>query len=367
VYDARAARKIRRTFPTVTAAKQWRADALGEVRRGRLRAVPAITFGQAADAFIAGTKDGIVRTRAGDRYRPSTIRSYEQALRDRVLPHLSARRLASITTPDLQDLVDRMVAKDVDPSTIQNTLNPIRRIYARALQRGEVSLNPSLGLAAPAVRGVRERIAAPEEARRLLDALLPDDRAIYATAFYAGLRLGELQALEYGPDGLDLGGGRITVSRAYDQKAHLYGPPKSKAGYRTIPIAAILRDELIEHAARRSRREGLVFQRPDGKPFWAAAVERRAKTAWKHAGLDKICLHEARHTFASLLIEAGENPKRVATYMGHADVATTLNVYAKLFEGHEQDTLSKLDALLERHDTGARVAQLEARQWHATR
>jgi integrase len=72
---------------------------------------------------------------------------------------------------------------------------PLRVIYRRALRAGEVTATPLEYLELPAVRGTRERIAAPQEAAALLAAVPDRDRAIWATALYAGLRLGELKAL----------------------------------------------------------------------------------------------------------------------------------------------------------------------------
>jgi hypothetical protein len=81
VWSRRDERKIRRTFPTIAAAKAWRADATVGLARGTMRAPSATTVRQAAVAWLAGAKDGTVRTRSGDRYKPSAIRGYEQALR----------------------------------------------------------------------------------------------------------------------------------------------------------------------------------------------------------------------------------------------------------------------------------------------
>jgi integrase len=79
------------------------------------------------------------------------------------------------------------------------------------LARGEIILNPTIGLELPAVRGRRDRIAAPREAAALI-AALTSDHALWSTAFYAGLRLGELQALRW--ENVDLDGGRIEVRRS---------------------------------------------------------------------------------------------------------------------------------------------------------
>jgi hypothetical protein len=73
----------------------------------------------------------------------------------------------------LQDLADELAATGLSASSIRNTILPLRAIYRRALDRGQVALNPTLKLALPAVRGTRERIAIPSEATTLLDTLPP--------------------------------------------------------------------------------------------------------------------------------------------------------------------------------------------------
>jgi integrase len=353
VYSRRDRAKIRKTFATEGEAKAWRHDAVGEVRRGKLKAPTRVTLREAWDAWNEGARSGLVRTKSGDPYKPSCLRSYEQAMRDRVLPDLGAARLSEIRRVDVQDLVDRLQAKGLDPSTIRNTVAPLRVVYRRAFTRGEVAVNPAIGLELPAVRGRRDRIAAPEEATKLLAALPEGDRAVWATAMYAGLRLGELQGLRW--EDVDLANGIIRVERAWDAKE---GPiaPKSKAGRRKVPIAAVLRDFLDEHKLRTTWTEGFVFGRSAGTPFDARALARRAETAWK--GLEPISLHECRHTFASLMIAAGVNAKALSSYMGHSSITITLDRYGHLMPGNEDAAAELLDVYLERANTAARLAQL---------
>jgi len=75
-------------------------------------------------------------------------------------------------------------------------------------------------------------------------------------------------------------------------------------------------------------------------------VRRRALAAWIRAGLEPIGLHEARHTFASLMIAAGVNAKALSTYMGHANIAITLDRYGHLMPGNEEQAAGLLDAYL---------------------
>jgi integrase len=67
--------------------------------------------------------------------------------------------------------------------------------------------------------------------------------------------------------------------------------------------------------------------------------------------LEPITLHECRHTFASLMIAAGCNAKALSTYMGHATVGTTMDLYGHLMPGNESESVALLDSYLERTDS----------------
>jgi integrase len=345
---------MKKSFPTLAEAKAWRAATQTAIRLGTMRAPSRLTLREAANSWIAGARDGSIRNRSGDRYKPSAVRGYETSLRLRVLPKLGSLKLSEVRRSDLQDFADRLLVDGIDASTIRNSLMPLRAIFRRAIARGDVAVNPTSGLELPAVRGRRDRIASPDEAARLLATLPERDQALWATALYGGLRRGELQALRWSD--VDLARGVIRVERAWDVREGEI-EPKSRAGRRTVPIAAALRDYLAAHK-QRSDGATLVFGRADGKAFDAPTVDARAKTAWRKAKLEPITLHEARHTFASLMIAAGVNAKALATYMGHASVTITYDRYGHLMPGNEDEAAALLDAYLRRADTRSRLAQL---------
>jgi integrase len=308
-----------------------------------MRAGSSGTLRDAAEAWLEGAKSGAIRNRSGHAYKPSAIRGYETALVARVLPALGGLRLSELRRVDVQDFADRLCAEGLDPSTVRNTLMPLRTIFRRAVARGEVAVNPTSGLELPAMEGTRDRIASPAEAAELLAALPERDRAIWATAMYAGLRRGELLALSW--EDVDLPGGVIHVEWSWDAKEGAVGP-KSRAGRRTVPIPAILRDYLVEHKLRSGRHVGLVFGTRYAQPFTPSNVRKRAIAAWARAGLAPIGLHECRHTFASLMIAAGVNAKALSAYMGHSSVTITLDRYGHLMPGNEIEAAQRLDAYL---------------------
>ena len=311
------------------------------LRQGTMRAGASGTLREAAEAWLEGASSGAIRNRSGHRYKPSALRGYEAALVGRVLPELGGARLSEIRRIDVQDLADRLCAGGLDASTVRNTLMPLRAIFRRALARGDVAVNPTSGLELPAVEGSRDRIASPAEGAALLAALPERDRALWATAMYAGR--GELLALRW--EDVDLNSGVIHVERSWDAKEGVVAP-KSRAARRTVPIASVLRDYLVEHKLRSGRRVGLAFGTSYTQPFTPSNVRKRANATWLRAGLDPIGLHECRHTFASLMIAAGVNAKALSTYMGHSSVTITLDRYGHLMPGNESEAAARLDAYL---------------------
>jgi integrase len=136
-----------------------------------------------------------------------------------------------------------MMADGVGASTVRNSLLPLRAIYRQALALDEVAVNPTAGVQLPAVRGKRERIAAPTEAAQLIAAVPQRDRAVWATTMYAGLRSGELQALT--DELVDLDSDVIRVQWSWDPVAGRVPP----SGGHSVPVPSALRKHLLEHAS----------------------------------------------------------------------------------------------------------------------
>lgn len=356
VWSNRERKRIRKAFSSAAAAKTWRSDALVALSKGALRAPKPITLQQAWNAWYEGAQEGTIRNRSGDRFKPSALRAYEGAMRLRVLPAFGSVRLADLGRPDLQAFADGLLAEGLSPSGIQVALLPVRAIYRRAISRGELVVNPCSGLHLPAVRGRRERYASAEEAEALIAAAPARDREIWATAMYAGLRLGELRALRV--DDVDLARGVIHVERGWDP-AEGEIKLKSHAGRRKVPVAAVLRDHLLDLLARSDRTgSDLIFGRTRESPFAANMLQRRADKAWKDAGLERLTPHECRHTFASLMIAAGVNAKALSTFMGHAKIGITLDRYGHLMPGSEEEAAGLLSDYL---DAERRRAEEQAR------
>jgi integrase len=253
-------------------AVKWRNDARSAVQSGKLAGSRALTLRRASDDFMEAAETKLVLNRSGRPYKPSVLRSYRTALNLRILPDYGAHPVIELRRSDWQRLVTTLHKQGLAPSTIRNTLDPVRTIYRRLLSLDEVDVNATRGLEFPVTEEARDRVAAPAEGALLLAALSYPERAVYATAMYAGMRRGELQAVE-DPD-IDLDANLIEVRYSWDQEAGRVAV-KTKAGRRTLPIPELGEATGILHPPdvlrdRRWTKSGRVcdHERPNCRVLW---------------------------------------------------------------------------------------------------
>ena len=329
-------------------ARSWRVDAQAQLQAGALSAAAGPTVAEAAEEFLADMKSDTFRQKGGHVYKPSTIRGYERDLANHVLPELGSKRITRLQRPELQRWVDGLMTPERSPSTIRNVVAALRALIGFAELRGWVRVNPCNGLRLPAGEQARDRIASPAEAAELIAAMRPKDRATLGFAVYAGLRLGELLALDV--TAVDLDGGWIHVHRSWDRGSKQFVPTKSRKP-RRVPIidklATLLADHfvLLDHPSG-----GLLFPSANNLdwPTDAGILRRRTHAHWKKLGLDPLGFHEGRHTYASIAIAAGLNAKTLSTYLGHATITITLDRYGHLMPGSEVEARAMLNSYLDR-------------------
>jgi integrase len=185
----------------------------------------------------------------------------------------------------------------------------------------------------------------------------PMDKALILVLVFAGLRASEVRALPWA--NVDLKKNTITVDRRADP-GNIIGPPKSASGFRTIPVPPMVVTELKRWKLACPPSDlGLVFPSTAGTPIYhnnlvlsfqepiqiAAGICRPKMAKGKPVlgtGGEPVLegvysLHDFRHAAASLWIEQKVAPKRVQTWMGHASIALTFDVYGHLFAAHEED------------------------------
>ncbi len=330
------------TFRSREQAAEWKSSAAARAERP---AKAQVSFGEMARLWWTGVSTGAIskrRGRKGDGYSPTTLAGYQRSLFRTLLPAFGGEDAGALDEGRWQQWVDGLALEGLSRSRIANHLAVASAIYGWASRptRRLVRGNPVVGVELPpSDETPRERVATAAEAAALLDALPADLRVPYALAFYAGLRRSEIHRLEWRD--VDLEGRSLVVRRS-----------KSDAGTgRRVPVAA----RLVPIFAAVDPKAGTVCKRSVLSGKHAA----RAKKAWTYLdhesvkpkrrrkpALKPIGLHEARHTYASLLVAAGYTLKEVMEYLGHADLATTSRYVKVLPQPCENNAAERLDAYL---------------------
>lgn len=362
VWSRRDRKKLYKTFPTLSAAKGWRADAGSAVRKGSLAVQTRATLREASKQWLEDAKAGRALTRSGTPYKPSLIRTHERDLERHVLPKLGDVKLSELRRRDIQThVVDRLVSEGYSGSRVRGVVTALRVICRRAIENDELLVNPTANLRLPEASGTRERAASPDEANELLAALPEEDQPLWAAAFFGGLRRGELRALRVAdvnfPDATV-----IHVRRSWDDVEGAI-EPKSKSGGRKVPVPAMLRRYLLEQKMRTGRDgDHLLFGRTASEPFTSTHVRSRALKAWEKANEERaekeqpplvpIAFHEARHSYVSLMHTAGIPLERIGDYVGHSGTYMTER-YRHLVEGQGAKDAAEFDAFLNGAHSGA--------------
>ncbi len=307
-------------YLTKRTAQQALDEILADARRGQLlpplRPSGGVSFADAAAEWLRYVEHD-------RRRRPSTVRDYRIVV-DRVLaPALGEAPLEGITSGHVDAFRAALVQEGrLSPRTINKYLALIHGILKRAQRVYGLSANAAAGVERQPTRrsGDFDVLSAAEVEALVRAASSSQDAALFATAAYAGLRLGELRALRW--HDLDFEKRLIHVRRSYVERAE--DAPKS-GRVRSVPMI----DQVATVLDQLSRREwftgenDLVFCNDVGDHFDDSALRRRFYSARSAAGLKRIRFHDLRHTFGTLAVQVFPLSD-VKAFMGHADIATTM-------------------------------------------
>jgi integrase len=162
-------------------------------------------------------------------------------------------------------------------------------------------------------------------------------------AFWTGLRTSELVALDWSD--IDWVRGVVIVSRAMTQgMEEPEDGTKTDAGWREVKLLPPALRALQAQKAFTFLKGSEVFQHPRTKERWTgdkAIRESMWIPALKRAGVRYRKPYQTRHTYASMMLMAGENPMWVAKQMGHTDWSLTAKRYARWIPSDMPDAGSK--------------------------
>ena len=187
-----------------------------------------------------------------------------------------------------------------------------------AVDDGLIKQNPCRIKGAGTEESPERPVLSVAQVYALADAVGPAYRALILLATFASLRWAELAALR--PEDIDLGACTVRITRQlhYHQAGYSFGPPKSRAGRRTVAFPDLITSDLREHLEELPKDALLVFISSTGSPLAHSNFRHRVwLPALETAGLPGVHFHDLRHAGNQPIANAGANPRELMARMGH--------------------------------------------------
>lgn len=280
--------------------------------------------------------------------RPSTKDRVGLALKH-VLAEFGSLPLSGVTHQHITTWVAAST-KAYKPASVRKNAFTLRRIMEAAVHEGLIKTNPATNVRLPAEHRLEQRYLDRQQINSLLGSISPRYKVMTLLAIYGGFRFGELCALRRSSVDLERNTVRVTQTLVDLNGILTFGPPKTKTSVRTVTLPRSVMTELGQHMDKYvcQDSDSLLFTFPNnGKPLRRAWFRQKVwLPAIAKAGLDGLRFHDLRHTFVSLWVALGRNPKEVSKVAGHSSVAFTLDRYGHLYEQDDDGLADALDRLL---------------------
>ena len=265
--------------------------------------------------------------------RESTTAREELTLRLHVLPTIGEHRIERVGPQDIQRLVNAWHTEHA-PRTVKRNYEVVRAMFGYAVRHDWLARNPCRNIHLPSVEGTRRFDLTPEDVVRIVAEVPERYRAMVWLGAALGLRWSEAAGLRVGR--LDLNTGRLSVAEAIVRGTggrNVFGPPKSKAGRRTMfmpaAIVEMLRSHLEQAELSEADVEAHVFTDDEGGALRYSNWRRRIwLPSAAAAGCAGAGFHDLRRLNATTLVVEGIDVKTAQTRLGHADPRVTLSIYA---------------------------------------
>jgi integrase len=326
-----------RSFHTRKEAEQFDAERKAALNGiGNYRAKDEkVTLDDYAAKFLAQKK------------KPSTVLRNQDIYKRHIQPLFGSVPIRQIRHSDVQKLVDTWVEVGLSPRTILRHLAVLSAIFTLAERDGVISRIPTKGISRPEALEPHRYAMSVEEVQQLRLAIHPNYEAFVYTLAETGMRIGE--AVNLNIEDFDWTTGTLKVLGA-----------KTKAGIRTVHISETVQSMISAHIQKTGRsmanqseplfvshktdpETGLVIGARINYSNFRTRIFKVAATA---IGLPELQPHDLRRTAATLLVAAETPHKVIQEQLGHADIRTTLNLYAQATDEAREESVRRMEEVL---------------------
>ncbi len=301
-----------------------------------------------------------LETIAKPRLSYRSFKDYGDMMKRYVRGSLGNIKLADLKAVHIQKLYGEMQGRDLSPRIVRYT----HAILSSALKKAvELDILP---------RNVAKLVQLPKQTRKEMDVLSKDETVhflqsmdgerfatLFSFALASGMRIQEYLGLQW--KDIDFEKNTATVQRAIvwhrGGGGWHFGQPKTSKSRRTIPLPLFTVNDLRKHRRKQLEERlklgiawkdfDLVFPSEIGTALNPPNVTRAFKKILEKAKLrTSIRLYDLRHTTATLLLQAGINPKVVSERLGHSTVVLTLDVYSHVLPNMQEEATAQLERMI---------------------
>lgn len=284
------------------------------------------TFGDLADEWWEETCESLAY---------QTVRGYRSSY-ERAKEEFGDRYINQIQSKEISLFFKEMAAQDYAQKTIANQRIVLNQIFNYAIVEDEIDINPCTSVKLPrgCKKTVREAASSSDE-QKILDS---DHEWLFPLfALLTGLRKGEILALRW--EDIDFDNNTITINKSIEYKGNVPSvkTPKTESGTRIVPLLQMLSNRL------KRGEKGYIFSEDGGKSPYR---KKRYDLLWRDYCRDvgiSCTAHQLRHSYATIAVEEDVNPKDLQNALGHADITTTMNIYAEARKKSVEKVAEKLN------------------------
>lgn len=339
-------RKTKR-FKKLQECRQWIADASYISKHSDIENASDILVDTWYEYWIGIKKQTV---------RPNTVRNYSERYERNIKGIIGKKLLSEVKPIHCQKIFSDMAEQGYKTTTIYQTRITLYNMLEFAKENDVILSNPckksvKSDMGKPSEKKVALTI--DEQRKFLMAATGQSYENQYKFILQTGLRTGELVGLKW--DDIDFGKRTVTISRTMEYRYKVgewrVGPPKSKSGYRTIPLTDEAIRILKEQKEKNSKIKVIniewrdqVFLSRKGEPVKNSTYDTALFKICDKAEIRKFCMHILRHTFATRCIEAGMIPKTLQKILGHSNIGITMNLYV---DATEEEKTKEMDLVAE--------------------
>jgi integrase len=347
-YDLTTNKRKQKTFYGKTKDEVRRK--LTEAQRGNDLGLNIAPKTQTVEQFLTHWLEQVAKQRV----RPATYRSYEQIIRNHLVPGLGKYSLQKLTPQIVQNFLN---AKAETGISVEHIRRVLRTALTQAVRWDLVPRNVATLVSTPKKERHEFTYLPPEKAKAFLEAAKSQRlEALFTVAVAVGLRLGEALGLRW--QDIDLDGRTLTVRHQLQRlsgKPQLVEPKTSKAR-RTVPLPQFAVNALIAHKARQAKEkefnadtwndQDFVFTSSIGTPVDDRNIRKTLNAILAKCELPHMRFHDLRHTCASLLLAQGTDPRTIMETLGHSQITLTLNTYSHVLPSLQRDAADRMQQLI---------------------